>query len=672
VGYGNLDSVLGADLMGGSAGQWMGKDLTLKLFCEKSSVLHLPTGLAPSGGGTEEQPVFIFNGKDAAAGGWPTWRYPLTPVTFNRVSVGTQPEYNWGSPLLGPNDDSVRFKQSDYFAAPDTSFGQITTEDFIPEIIFQAPEIQTSLALASTRVGTNGWLLYTNSNRVICVIDDSSGSAIVTSGIDLIPGAFYHAIFFMDRSGFGQCYINGIVSGAAVDLSARQSSLNSGTAMGIGARSSGGIPTEANIAYLAIWAKGSWLSSHLNDVTAKQRFLQAIGYWPQVAKGSPMPEVATRAGMRFLPKVEGAVTRLYPVGGEWLRLASRLDDNGEEFFGGLIEPDDEQDFNYSEDFSDVSWTKTRCTLSVNGEVAPDGEQTADGIIGTAVEGTHFVVQSAIGGTEDVFTAFIKAGNKNWAKLDSGAGPNDLAYFNLATCEVGTVGSGVTNAYIKDWGNGWCRCIVVYPGAGLHTHSIHAADADNDDSFTGDGVTVNIWIWGATHSDKGLGYPTTYIRSVGAPVSSVKDQLRFKGDDGNLGGVGSEKQGVAVFRALLPAADYVSFKYFMALSDGGSSNNRVIFSFLPSGNLFRNLIVESGVTTVDQSSSTDIGDGLQHELRTPWKTNDVRIKIDGEQEARDTVCAIPDDLDQIDVASTMGQTLQPGGLLQIKLFSKFRP
>ena len=637
------------------------RDLTLRQHSgiRQNGVAELLASMEPSGGGSAEDPVFRFFGGDADAADWTTHDYPATPVACARQAVGVQPTYNDGSPCLGDDDDSVLFHNSDYYQAPNSTFGQVTTEDFALEALGHLSDIALTGTIATTRDLGVGWFFYQSTIKFKLRVQDAGANATVESGA-LAPG-WYYVLVLVDRSGFAQFYVNGVASGAAVDVSGVTLTIDSGIPLNMGGRATA-LPFTGNLAYLAMWKKVAWLTSHLNPDTAAERFSLVSGAWPQIAKGTADPSIKTRAYVKYLTKVESGVTRLYPVGGEWLELGQRIDGNGETVTGYNVEPQDENTFTRSEDFNHVDWTKTRCTLDNNGAVAPDGVQTADGIIGTIANNSHFVEQNGgAAAAEDILSVWAKKGNKDWLFLSSLANPNTHSYFNLDTCTPGTLGPGATAAYMEDWGDDWCRCILVYPGAAVHPHQIGPADDDNDSTFVGDGLTVNTWIWGAGHSDEGLGYPTSYIYTTAAGATRLKDQLRTVADDGNLGGVGSELRGTIEFDFLVPNMDRTVTTYFFNISDGGAAADMIEIKLNSADQIEVKMTATAGLNG-DVTSTTTVTDGIRHRCRLTWKESDLRLYIDGLLEARDTACDVPDNLDRINIGMDAGGSAQLSGLI----------
>ena len=58
--------------------------------------------------------------------------------------MGQRPCPERGTPLLAPEDDSLKFQRGKYYQATDESLGKIADEDFVIETVFRVPEDLTS------------------------------------------------------------------------------------------------------------------------------------------------------------------------------------------------------------------------------------------------------------------------------------------------------------------------------------------------------------------------------------------------------------------------------------------------------------------------------------------------------------------------------------------------
>lgn len=181
----------------------------------------------------------------------------------------------------------------------------------------------------------------------------------------------------------------------------------------------------------------------------------------------------------------------------------------------------------SEDL-DTTWSETRATLSLNSVIAPNGTLTADGLIASTDNDTHFTTQTFTGtAAAHTFSVYAKARGLNHValRLFNGSTQVGLAYYNLSTGATGTVTSGT--ASIQSVGNGWYRCILTatLAASASCTADIFLANADNTNSFAGnafDGVSL----WGFD-VEAGL-FATSYIKTEGSQVTRSADIASMTG------------------------------------------------------------------------------------------------------------------------------------------------
>ena len=184
---------------------------------------------------------------------------------------------------------------------------------------------------------------------------------------------------------------------------------------------------------------------------------------------------------------------------------------------GLIEKVRTNLATYSEQFNNAAWSKQEITVTANAAVAPDGTQSADKLIPTAVTSTHQITSATLTTlTQCAFSVFAKADGYNTITILDLSVASNGATFNVATGTVSTI-SGTATASIVPYGNGWYRCIVVANTTGVRFYVPTSAS-----NFTGDG-TSGVLLWGAQveAGDIATDYiaTTTAARSVG-PVANI--------------------------------------------------------------------------------------------------------------------------------------------------------
>jgi hypothetical protein len=167
---------------------------------------------------------------------------------------------------------------------------------------------------------------------------------------------------------------------------------------------------------------------------------------------------------------------------------------------GLVELVPYNYIQYSELFSDASWTKTDSNI-VGGFISPTGDANASKLSVTAANG---IIQKPVSLTDlRTVSIYAKRGTHQYLRFGAYGGTNSYGNFDL---ENGVITSGA-NTQIEDVGNGWYRCTC---------HSANGTTGGvqifSSNSPTGAATTAgDIYIWGAQANEgsSALDYlPTT--------------------------------------------------------------------------------------------------------------------------------------------------------------------
>jgi hypothetical protein len=279
--------------------------------------------------GQTVEPIFRHSLVDGTVSTLPADGYGINaPI----AGVGNDVIPNQGSPLLGSRDGSVAGDGGKSYQSAQIADNQLSTGDIYSEGIAVMGEsaggqYRTIWAKGSTvRMSDNG-----SEQFGFRLLSDDSSNALVLSAV-LSIGARYFFQFFLNRSGFGQCYINSVTSGAAVDISGVTDDLS--YLLKHTLLASPHDLTDANwkvitpTDYLAVYQKDNWLASHLNQSFANDRFATVIGTKAISARGTSIPTTATRASTAYLQKDTDNVVKLYAVGANWNRLERVTDLDG--------------------------------------------------------------------------------------------------------------------------------------------------------------------------------------------------------------------------------------------------------------------------------------------------------------------------------------------------------
>jgi hypothetical protein len=238
---------------------------------------------------------------------------------------------------------------------------------------------------------------------------------------------------------------------------------------------------------------------------------------------------------------------------------------------------------YSEDFSNVYWVKTSCTITSNESTAPDGTLTADLWTNTASPGT---IENSI--TKDTTARTYTA--SLWVKgtttqftvtLDNGTtGIRGRIQYNLSTNTVGSIfneGFTSTSGTLTPYLNGWARLTLTTTTSTGTTIRLRPF-------FSTTSATVRIW---GAQVEEGA-FPTSYIPTTSATVTRAADVASITGS--NFSSFYNQTEGT-VFAETQQIGSILG--YTMALSDG-TDNNRI--AQLRNATTLGSRITRSGTST----------------------------------------------------------------------------
>ena len=180
----------------------------------------------------------------------------------------------------------------------------------------------------------------------------------------------------------------------------------------------------------------------------------------------------------------------------------------------------------------VNWNPTRTTLTSNvaDTTAPDGSNTADKLLETAVTGEHAIIRHvAVPNTgHATLSIYAKAAGRSVFGIQmynggGGVDGNPLAYFDLSAGVINTTNSAVLDATISYAGNGWWRISLT---GNISTAGVTASCwmyTSNSTTYTahlGD-VTKGVYLWGG-QLEQNRSFPSSYIDTAGTTESRSAD------------------------------------------------------------------------------------------------------------------------------------------------------
>lgn len=450
------------------------------------------------------------------------------------AGAGANPTYGNATAI---ENTAVKYAAAKYHLAGDATWGQITTGDTCWEIVFTFSSGLTGLLYSrQNTVSTLGYWIYCASSQVYFGVGDGTTYVITGNGVPLVDGSIVVAQAFMDRSDGLYVYVNGIYAAKSASLAAISGSLATAGGWSVGAYPDGAYPFDRNIISVAVWDlptnpfPGALKNRTYFDRIARERFAIVAGIQDR-RQGA---HTFTRATPAYLDKytTHTSTTRwLHRVSSGWPRVCERDDANSKRVRRYLAEPQITNLATNSEDLA-TTWTaENLTTINSNGAVAPNGETTADGIVANATDTTHGIYGAyTLPATNHCFSAFVKVGDTGWVELYSSIA-NVSCYFHVAFGNIGTAGAAVTAAGIdnKPYGGttGYYRCWICFTGsADAKNYGVRAASADGDNTFAGDTITNNLWVWGIQIEATAEYFPSSYIPTAAAAVARNKDELSY--------------------------------------------------------------------------------------------------------------------------------------------------
>ncbi len=513
-------------------------------------------------GGQTVAPQWSFRARDALA---TSWSSSVGGISMTLAGAGSNPTPDGElAPCDGDNDKAVRFNTTPTKNYRLSSGAHMIADghDAIIEVVGRNGTATDSIF--NGRGASAGVGLTVTASTVAWALDGQSGLINFSS---VVPAAsWFHSLFVIDGRTKANHYLNGVpLHATGYDISSITSLVDASPDMTIGYRF-GDVSGTTAVAWLSQWtAPAGWLPSAVIHEWARARFALLCGLIPDSAFGSRNPITLTRTGATHRRRYVGGAVKLVPVGANWLR----VDSDGTDY-ALTTEGASGNSLTYSGDLNNAAWTKNDCTVTQAGAPASViTTQTPWGIIGSVASAKHSVSQTGPGVDQThILSAIVKKGAKDWVGLSAKASPVGC-YFNLATGAVGSaIGAGV--GAIEALGDGVYRCSVAYAGgASVHAHHVFPASSDGSDTYTGDGASVDTWVYGVQHEELAAGVATPYMRTDAAAVTRGAEVLCYSAT-GNVDAI--EPSVIATVKATTYDA---TARAIVACSDEQTSNAIVL-------------------------------------------------------------------------------------------------
>lgn len=616
--------------------------------------------------GVSKTPDFRYRAADATTSLWAAWTYGSQ---LDIASTGSAPTTGLKAPTLA-GDQAVRINSGQVYQSSGTSVGNITTEDFVIELVFKFRSTG-GMGVIAKKTGTGasevGWLVRTTTVGTSNIADGTN-----TAQLNWLIGtvdAWQHVILSFDRSGNAISVVNGVVD-QTTSIAGVTGSLSNSEKLTIGALTAFASKANMDIAYAAMWKGSNWLdnssSTNLQD-EARKRFLKLVGMYPKYAAGSYLTSVHSRTTKAYEDIYDAGtgVTTLFQVNQHWPRVIRRRDKNGKTLTGLLSETTATNLMLQSEDLT-TTWSTSACSITSNVSPAPNGDSSADGIIASAASSNHGIFQDVtLTAAVHTYSAFLQkpGSGKQWATLFNETVANCFAYFDLVNGVVGNTGAAVLKAGIKDYGGGWYRCWITFTGtAAAHRLDILPASANGTLSYTGDGSTVDLIAWGVQVEASSL--PHSYVPTTTASVTRNLDNFAFATATNVDNNQGSMSHVFLTEDYDTPGAS----PELVSLTDGTNANT--IDSWINASDFVQMAMNSGSVLQTSNTGAVDVSDGARHSHCISWKTNDVRLFVDSKTvNGPDTVATPPASLTRINIGGYNGGFQTEGIIERVQIFKR---
>ena len=318
---------------------------------------------------------------------------------------------------------------------------------------------------------------------------------------------------------------------------------------------------------------------------------------------------------------QGSLTEYFPTTD---RLdVPRLDYTNSSCPSILVEPQRTNVLTYSEDFSNAAWGKLgTITVTANQTTAPDGNNTADLILGADSTSSISQIYGGLIGVVYTSSFFIKNNNSTQSQLLI---RNASTVVDARLNWTGSVLSSITNTTgittFQSYNNGWYRITSTYT-------SVEAAQRPR--ILPTLSTNQSVYLWGA-QLEAGSN-ATSYIPTVASTVTRNADVISKTGISSLIG---------------------TTYTVYGEIINEGIHNARHLVLKLPTGGNYADVVVIvqyfNGLqATANNSTSTaqftinsgsySIGQTLKYALRC--EQNNVAFYINGVQIGVDTLCTIP--------------------------------
>lgn len=227
----------------------------------------------------------------------------------------------------------------------------------------------------------------------------------------------------------------------------------------------------------------------------------------------------------------------------------------------LLEPSRTNIVTQSEYFG--GYSNSNSTDEPNATTSPEGLTNATSFLEAATTGQHKLFTSLTfdGSSTYTFSIFAKSNGRDlYVDTQNSNEWGGRAWFDLT---AGTANAVLGTADIKDYGNGWYRCIVTGASTLAGGNFIELLTSNGSSNSTTGDITKGVYIYGAQLE---IGsYATSYIPTYGTSVTRNADGFQKTGASGVIG----QTEGTLYIEAIFKEEGNLS--QWFSLTDGTANN-----------------------------------------------------------------------------------------------------
>jgi len=313
----------------------------------------------------------------------------------------------------------------------------------------------------------------------------------------------------------------------------------------------------------------------------------------------------------------------------------RIDYTGDLCGKLLLEKQSTNLITYSEDFSNVDWSKYNVTITANVTTSPDGTINASKYLDSTTNDTHNLYKAFSISGDTTFSIYVKSAEYTRFAITNLSDGGDVL-FNLSTVAVISTSGNFQNGKIDSIGNGWYRVSATTNGtSGGKAIGFSLVNNSGATSFVGTG-TKGVYVWGA--QAEASSYPASYIPTLASSVTRLADAGTT-----NIASSVNASEGV-LFLDYQPLNVSTSFPVDFQLQYNGTNavNGVTIYH---SGNTPA-VTVRSGGNIIFEQALTATTVGTRNKIALAYKGSDFAVYQNGLQKGTQSSGVAPAALNEL--------------------------